>query len=234
LSALKPISISSLVDEAVAKIVQAITSGEFEPGERISESRLARSLGISRAPLREALGRLEGCLVTKTPRVGVSVIQLSHADLAELFVIREALEGMSCRLAAQHITDAEFRDLTDLLNQHETNPQVLNRSGYYQRSKDDDIHFRILHCARNERLEQMLMRGLYYQLQLYRFRASTEPGRAQLAFAEHRAIVDAIGERNPEKAEHLMRVHIRNSFTSLSKSMRTMLAPKARLVEQAS
>ena len=220
MSVLKPISITSLVDEALAKIVSAITSGEFEPGQRISEAQLARSLGISRAPLREALGRLEGTLVAKTPRVGVHVIQLSHADIAELFVVREALECMACRLAAENITKAEYLDLVDLLNSHHSNPRVLSRSGYFQRSKGDDFHFRIMEYARNERLKQLLLQNVYYQLHLYRFRASSEPGRADIAFTEHEAIVKAIGEQHPDKAEQLMRIHIRNSFASLSKTQR--------------
>jgi DNA-binding GntR family transcriptional regulator len=224
-SVLKPISITSLVDEALAKIVSAITSGEFEPGQRISEAQLARSLGISRAPLREALGRLEGSLVAKTPRVGVRVISLSHSDLAELFVIREALECMACRLAAQHITDAEYQDLVELLNSHHHNPSVLSRSGYFQRSKDDDFHFRIMQYARNERLKLLLMQNVYYQLHLYRFRASTELGRPEIAFSEHEAIVRAIGERDQDKAEQLMRLHIRNSFASLAKAQLGQATP---------
>ena len=59
MSALNPIAISSLADEALGKIVQAITTGEFRPGERLSEAHLARQLGISRGPLREALGPAE-------------------------------------------------------------------------------------------------------------------------------------------------------------------------------
>ena len=219
---LRPISISSLVDGALAKIIDAITSGEFRPGAKISEADLARRLGISRGPLREALGRLEGRLVTRTPRVGVRVIQLSHTDLAELFVIREALEGMACRLAALRITDPELNDLDSLLRKHSRTPSVLSQRGYYQRSANDDFHLQIVRCARNERLEQMLMRGLYYQLQLYRFRASAEPGRAQSAFAEHQEIMRALAARDADRAEAEMRQHIRNSFASLSKAHRNL------------
>ena len=77
MSVLNPIAGTSLANEAFGKLVEAITSGEFEPGEKLSEADLARKLGISRGPLREALGRLEGRLVTRTPRLGVRVIQYS-------------------------------------------------------------------------------------------------------------------------------------------------------------
>jgi DNA-binding GntR family transcriptional regulator len=215
MSALRPIAVTSLSDEALAKIVWAITDGEFEPGERLSEVELARQLGISRGPLREALGRLEGRLVVRTPRVGVSVIQISREDLIELFTIREALEGMACRLAAENVTDHEIAAISDLLAQHGRDPQVLSRRGYYQRTLDEDLHLQIMRCSRNLRLEQLLMDGLYYQLRLYRFRASTQPGRAQAAYDEHKVIVAALTARDPDKAEAAMRQHIRNARDSM-------------------
>lgn len=215
MSALQPISIASLSDEALVKIVQAITAGEFSPGERLSEAELARQLGISRGPLREALGRLEGRLVVRTPRVGVSVIQISREDLLQLFTIREALEGMACRLAALHVTDRELVAIADLLAQHGRNPKVLSQRGYYQRTPDEDLHLQIVRCARNGRLEELLMDGLYYQLRLYRFRASAQPGRAQAAFEEHKTILAALKARDPDAAEDAMRRHIRNACDSM-------------------
>src|SRR4051794_19411623 len=100
MSSIQPIARGSLADEAFGKIVEAITAGDFKPGGRIAEAALARQLGISRGPLREALGRFEGRLVERKPHVGVKVIDLSDKDLVELFAVREALEGMACRLAA--------------------------------------------------------------------------------------------------------------------------------------
>jgi DNA-binding GntR family transcriptional regulator len=216
MSALNPIAISSLADEALGKIVQAITTGEFRPGERLSEAHLARQLGISRGPLREALGRLEGRLVERTPRIGVRVIRLSRSDLEQLLAVREALEGMACRLAAERITDAELTDLTSLLAKHGKDSKVLNSRGYFQRTADDDFHLQIVRCARNSRLEDLLMEGLYFQLRLYRFRSSERPGRARQAFEEHVAIVDALRSRNPDRAEQAMRTHIRNAYASLA------------------
>lgn len=221
MSVLRPISISSLADEAFHKLVEAITAGEFQPGERLSEALLARQLGISRGPLREALGRLEGFLVVRKPRIGVSIIELSTGDLGELFAVREALEGMACRLAAESIGQKEVDLLKKVLASHEKNTKVLNAGGYYQRTQDDDFHRQIMLCARNERLEQLLMQGIYFQLRMYRFRASARAGRAAQAFEEHCAIVDALQKRSPEKAEAAMRLHIRNAYQSLTLMMTT-------------
>jgi DNA-binding GntR family transcriptional regulator len=149
------------------------------------------------------------------PRVGVSVIQITEKDLEELFAVREALEGMACRAAAEHITDDELASLEQLLEGHNTNPAVLSPKGYYQRSPNEDFHFHIVRCSRNERLEHLLMEALYYQLRLYRFQASTQPGRAETAFEEHKAIFQALQAHDPDEAETAMRRHIRNALKSL-------------------
>ncbi len=214
MSALKPIAITSLAGEAFGKLIQAITSGEFETGQKLSEAALARQLGISRGPLREALGRLEGRLVMRTPRLGVRVIDFTREDLEQLFLVREALEGMAARLAAERMTIGEQRQLRDLLAHHASQPELAAGSAYYQRSRDEDFHFTIVRAARCERLEQMLLNELYYQLRLQRLRSSTRPGRAQQALSEHREIVDALASRNPDAAEGTMRHHIRNARMS--------------------
>src|SRR5579871_5650190 len=124
MSVLRTIETPSLTSTIFNRLVEAITSGEFEPGQKLSESDLARRLGISRGPLREALGRLEGRLVTRTPRLGVSVIDFNRADLEHLFLVREALEGMAARLAAERMTAAELGRLRALLTHHATQPEL--------------------------------------------------------------------------------------------------------------
>jgi DNA-binding GntR family transcriptional regulator len=214
---LRPIEITSLAEEAFGKLVHAITSGEFEPGQKLSESGLARQLGISRGPLREALGRLEGRLVTRTPRIGVRVIEFTRENLEQLFFVREALEGMAARLAAERMTASELAQLRALLKHHAGQPELAAGSAYHQGSHDGDFHFTIVRAARCERLEQLLLDELYYQLRIHRLRSSARPGRAQQALAEHHEILDALASRNPDAAEGTIRHHIRNArLSSLS------------------
>src|SRR5262249_28097631 len=152
----------------------------------------ARRLGISRGPLREALGRLEGRLVTRTPRIGVRVIEFDRADLEQLFFVREALEGMAARLATERIASAELQQLRELLAHDGGQPELAAGAAYHQRSRDDDFHFTIVRAARCERLEQLLLDELYYQLRIQRLRSSTRPGRAKQALNEHREIAAAL------------------------------------------
>ena len=217
MSILKPITSSSLSSEAFDKVLEAITSGEFDPGQRLSEAELARQLGISRGPLREALGRLEGRLVTRTPRIGVRVITFTREDLESLYITREALEGMSARLASERMSDARLVELRKLLDSHSHQPELAAGEAYIQRSKDDDFHFSIIRGAKCDRLERLLMDEIYYQLKIHRRKSSTQPGRAQAAFAEHQAIVQALESRDPDRAEAAMRTHIRNArYSSLA------------------
>ncbi len=208
-SAIGPIQVGSLADEALAKMVRAITEGEFEPGAKLSEVDLARQLGISRGPLREALGRLQGSLIARTPRLGFSVISLTAADLADKLAMREALEGMACRLAAERITPAEITAFRALLRDHNT--ASGRRNGYLDRGLDDSFHLLLLQCARSPLIAETLRRDVYFPLQLYRFSGSARPGGVQAALAEHRAVVDALAAHVPDAAEARMREHVRNA-----------------------
>jgi DNA-binding GntR family transcriptional regulator len=215
MNALEPISSTSLSNEAFRKIVEAITSGVFKPGEKLSEADLARQFGISRGPLREALGRLEGRLVNRTPRLGVRVIAFGRAELEQLFLLREALEGMAARLAAERMTEKELDGLDRLLDEHAARPDLAEGRAYVQRSFDDDFHFGIVRAARCERIEQILLDSVYYQLAVQRLRSSARSGRAKAALEEHRHIADALHARNPDEAESAMRKHIRNARFSV-------------------
>ena len=124
MSMLKPIASASLAEIAFSNLVEAISAGEFEPGQRLSEADLARRFGISRGPLREALQRLEGRLVTRRARVGVHVIELSAGTIRELFAIREALEGMAARQAAENARKVDIAALRNLLSRHAKDPAL--------------------------------------------------------------------------------------------------------------
>lgn len=130
------------------KIQSAIVSGEIAPGSKISEPELARTYGISRGPLREAIHRLEGLrLLVRVPHVGARVVSLSHAELIELYEIRESLEGMACRLAAERMSQAEIDELRRVLDTHERDEAFQAGRGYYQQEGDYDFHYRIIQAA---------------------------------------------------------------------------------------
>jgi DNA-binding GntR family transcriptional regulator len=212
----RPITPLSLVDQIFERIADAIVVGEIQPGERIREASLAQKLGVSRGVLREAMQRLEGRkVVSRTSNIGVHVINLTEDDLFELYSMREALEGMAARLAAENMSDEDIEGLRSLLHAHERHEDLVQGESYFQRSDDQDFHFRIARGSHNARLERALCDELYYQLRLYRYRSSTRAGRAKQAFAEHMVIVNALAARDPEGAERAMRRHILNARDNL-------------------
>jgi len=215
----------SLVDVVTERLEAAIISGELAPGSRLSEQGLATSFGVSRGPLREAIRRLEGRqLLQRTANIGVHVTQLSWRDLTDLMIVREALEGMACRLAAEVMTPADFADLERLLTEHGEQHSVQAGTGYYQQARDFDFHFKIVTASRNERLIQMLCTDMYDLLRIYRYRSSTFGGRAKNAYDEHLTILEALRTRDPDAAEAAMRAHIRNSRLHVVKRLEELEA----------
>lgn len=200
---------TSLASEAFERVVEAIISGEFEPGQKISEAELARRLGVSRGPVREALHLLEGRLVSRIPRIGVRVIEFGPDELRKLFYLREALEGMAARLAAEFAPDDLVTDLEALLHRHSSAIADSGKSVYRQRSPDEDFHFAIARASNCDNIERLLLNEVYYQLRIHRLRSSQKPGRADQALKEHFEIIEQLKARNPAAAEDAMREHVR-------------------------
>lgn len=216
----EPVRSESLVDIVTKRLEEAIVSGELAPGTRILEQSLAASLQVSRGPLREAIRRLEGRrLVERRQNIGVRVAELSPGDLSDLLVVREALEGMACRLAAQRMTPAEIDELDKLLHDHADQKELRDGTAYLQASYDNDFHFRIIKASGNRKLEESLINDLYDLLRLYRARSSKAEGRAQKAWHEHVEIVAALRSGDPDRAEAVMRNHIRNARLSVEQMM---------------
>jgi len=202
----------TLADQAFENLADAIVRGEFPPGAPLSELEIAVKFGISRAPAREAIYRLEARgLVRRSPHHGARVVELSVKDLRELFQVREALEGMACLLAAESMTVAELDELNASLATHGHQPDFASGAAYYQAGGDNDFHFRIARGSRNGRLVRALCEDIYHVLRVYRFRSSTQPERAKQAHKEHEAIAAALCARDGAAAEARMRKHIRQS-----------------------
>lgn len=202
----------TLSDNVFDQLRSAIVSGEFPPGSKINEPQLAERYGISRGPLREAIRRLEGCkLVEIRPNVGAKVVSLNGSQAIEIYEIRESLEGLACRLAAEKAEPPECQSLRQLLAKHEQQIQSENGRRYYQQEGDLDFHFQVVQMSGNQRLFQLLCDELYHLLRLYRLQSSRHPSRPEQAFNEHHRIVDAIEAQDGELAELLMRRHICNA-----------------------
>lgn len=201
-----------MIDDTVARLESLIMSGELAPGARLPEQQLADTLGISRGPLREAIRTLEGRrLLERTPHAGVRVVQLSLDDLEQLLAMREALEGMACRLAAEQMTAGEIRTLRETAARIE---QLINDGPQplFAGQMDADFHLQIIVGSRNHWIRRQLCEDLYSLLRLYRLHAVRQPDNiALVTAAEHHEIIDRIHARDPDGAEETMRRHVRHS-----------------------
>lgn len=207
----------TLAERVFQELQQAIVRGELAPGSKITEPGLSKTYGISRGPLREAMRRLEvHRLIERVPHVGARVVKLSMAELLELFDVREALESMAARLAAQHMTADEIAGLREVLAVHETQADLRKGEAYYQREGDLDFHYRIVQGSHNHMLVTLLCDDLYYLVRLYRTQFSASGSRPQRAFEEHHRIVDAIEAGDGELAELLMRRHVSASRANVA------------------
>ncbi len=208
----------TLSEQVFEALQSAIVTGDLKPGDKIREPELAKRFGTSRGPLRDALRRLEARhLVTNTPNAGARVVSLSRTQLIELYQVREALEGMTCRLAAANMRDSEIEELAELLDRHEAVVRRKAGAEYFQQEGDLDFHFRVAMGCKNDLLRSALCEDHYHLMRLYRHKFSNRSGRPRRALAEHRMILEAIRDRDGELAELLMRRHIRNARKTFEK-----------------
>ncbi len=192
---------------------EAIISGQLRPGERMMEIQLAEEMGVSRTPVREAIRKLElEGLVEMIPRKGAYVAGLSLRDIADVFEIRRALEGLAAELAADRITDEELENLERYLVIISEQIEAGNLEEVVQ--TDTDFHTLLYQASRNNRLSQII-NNLREQIQRFRTTSLSYPGRMKAALEEHRKIVEAISSRDGELARRIAQEHIENAENSL-------------------
>lgn len=211
----------SLADALFTRISEAIVTGDFGPGEKLSEPRLAARFGVSRGPLREAIRRLEERkLVERAPRQGVRVVTPSLPAAVALFKIREVLEGLAAREAAENALPADVAGLEAMLAMHRAALERPDAMVYWQATANADFHFEIARLARNDQLFDLLCNEYYTLFRVYRMQHRIVPGRALRALQEHERIAGAIADGDGELAEFLMRRHIASARLSLEASAR--------------
>lgn len=178
-------------------IKDRILSGGLEPGEALSESEWAHTLGISRTPVREAIQQLarEG-LVEVFPKRGTLVARLSVRDVRESFELRQAIEGFAARLAAARRTDEQLDAMRVALSPSEGD-------GY---RRGTDFHRLVVHAADNSYLEQAF-ESAEGRIDLASRLASTT-GSTHGEDSTHEAILAAIEEGDAVAAEAAMRSHL--------------------------
>ncbi len=184
-----------------------ISSGRLTPGTELHEVALAASLGVSRGPIREALGRLatEG-LVTIRPRRGAIVRALSSEEFIEAYQVREALEMMAVRLAVPKVTAEDLTALERLIEEMALRGEAGDVQGLFE--ANTEFHQRFFDVADNRLLAE-LYRQLRGQIDRHRLRSLGLRGDFRRSIDEHRAILWAARTGDVERAVRLTSDHIR-------------------------
>jgi DNA-binding GntR family transcriptional regulator len=203
---------ASIVEGVYDSIYERIMSLDIAPGARIPVDVIARDLGVSQTPVREALSRLEReGLVRKAHLIGYSAApQLSRQAFEDLFAFRLLLEPECARLATQNLTPDSLRKLEDAAADMGHGEPPVDRTSRYSRFARADAHFHdaIIKVAGNDVIRQAVADQ---HIHLHLFRLMFHSRVTQEALEEHENLLAAFRAGNPIGAQAAMREHISRS-----------------------
>ena len=203
------------LDQKVYQVIKSmIEDRTLLPGKKIPQDKLARELGISRTPLISALKFLEHeKLVEVKPRRGFFVRLFEPKEMIGIFEIREVLEGLAARRATQCINDKECDTLSTIFSNFENQKNITDISAYSR--ADRRFHTMITQVSAREFLTTMLQTFNIISLAYQNVPSEGLIRHPNDTIKEHKAIIEAICKREPEKAENLMRDHFRKAIDIL-------------------
>ena len=208
------------LDQKAYQILKSmIMDRQLLPGEKIPQEKLAEELGISRTPLVNALKFLEKeKLVQSIPRRGFFMRTFTKKEVISIFELREVLEGLAARRAAQNITDNQIVQLGKFFNQFIGDKDIDDIRAYAR--EDRRFHNFLLDIGAKEFLKSILDT---YNIISYSYQVVSPEGlvrHPRETIREHRAMIEAIAKRDAEAAENLMRRHFQRSRAVLQESLK--------------
>lgn len=205
-----------LTDWVTASLREAILQRYFEPGEKIDQDLIAEELEVSRTPVREALKVLESeGLVEIRPHRGAFITTVSCQDIHDIYEIRELLEAQVIRQVTPIVPESVLDAGDQILERTEADLKAGDYSGHFQ----SDLYFQnhIFSLAKNQLLKEILD-SLNNRITRIHVFAQTQPGSHMVdSLQEHRAILQAIRQRDPNAAAQAARTHLENSAMRLQK-----------------
>jgi DNA-binding GntR family transcriptional regulator len=223
---LGPVSREILSTKIKDRILQLILEGELQPGDRLVETRIARELGVSQSPMREAIRDLAGVgLLEIEPFRGARVRRFTREEFLDDMDMRGELEAIAASRAATRITDAEIAGLRSLVDEMATLGAAGDAHG--QALKNTEFHRTVVLAAGSEALQRM-----WNTLEPFArtYVTAMVPGIDLVWLGErHRAIVDALETRDPDLSALVMREHAREARDLLAdhEEMRGSFQPAA-------
>lgn len=199
----------NLSQEVATYIKELIATGRLNPGDRVIESKLAKELGLSATPIREAIRQLAGeGIVSIVPNKGPLVRTLSKQDIFEIYSVRSVLEGFAIRVATQTASPEEVRNVANLYEDMKRKLHDDSVSSLLQDSAR--LHRSIVELSHHSRLISMYD-SISFQISLLN-RILGRKSTKQKEVDQHLELVEALVQRDPDNAERTLRAHIYRSF----------------------
>jgi DNA-binding GntR family transcriptional regulator len=196
--------------ETYERLRRAIVLGEIRPNERLVEMDLAEALSVSRTPIRESLQRLAADGLVESSKRGWVVRELSLDAIREIYELREALEGFAARLTAMRASEGQIRKLEQLIARRSNNPPQPSERQWLV-TNNDALHQAVFRACGNERLLREIIRTSEYYFNMRVASLYTDEEIAASA-KQHADLVEAIVQHDGDRAEQVMRLHIRGAL----------------------
>jgi DNA-binding GntR family transcriptional regulator len=200
-----------LVDRVYEQIKGAIQDGRIKPGQRLVQDALARQLGISRSPVREAIVRLgqEG-FIHLEPHRGAVVRPVTDREMDQIYQVRQLLEPFAAAEAATHATDEEIERLAAVQREAVSQREALNPADVFW--VNGEFHRVLVAPCHNEVLVGLLASLWERQVTFNAFAVYSEQrGATEHMLHEHQAILEAFTSRRSEQVRTLVEYHIRDA-----------------------
>lgn len=203
----------SLRGRVFHKIRDDILNGKYKNHEELREVAIGEELGVSRTPVREALRQLElEGLVQIIPNRGAFVTGIQANDVHDIYMIRARLEGLCARWACRNITKEQLDDMEENVYLSEFH---VKKGNMEQMVELDDTFHRILYASCNSKMLEHLL--IDYHQYVFRIRKKTlsTVERARASTKEHRGIMEAIRDKDEDRAEKCASEHMYNAYKNM-------------------
>ena len=206
----------SLRGRVFQKIREDILTGVYKEHDELREVSIGEELGVSRTPVREAMRQLElEGLVTIVPNKGAYVTGITPQDVHDIYKIRSLLEGLCARWATEHITGRQIEELEEIILLSEFHLRKKSAEQAEQVSELDGKFHKVLYEASNSRILEHVLSDFHKYVQMARMMSVGAKDRAERSIEEHRDILKAIKDKDPDKAEWLANQHIMKVMENL-------------------
>ena len=217
---LAPITTQTLSNELTCTLRDGIITGQIAQGSKLSETKLAKELDVSRGPLREAIRRLEGMnLIEHIPQQGARVVEINLNLILQIYDTREALESKAAALAAVNMSS---KDIDQLHREIDTQSKFMQENTGIPAESDYAFHEMVIKGSKNNIIERTLLHELYNLIKMFRYQNEFARISTTNALIEHRQIAYAIEQRDAELAEVTMRRHCARSRERIKRRMQTL------------